>query len=296
MTKRFLSIGECMVEMAATGDGLFRQGFAGDTFNTAWHARHALGPDWTVSYFTTVGDDGVSERMLAFMRQEGIDISRIRQLDGRTPGLYLVELKDGERSFIYWRGTSAARALTDDEAALEAAVAEADAVYFSGITLAILAPEARVRLLTVLARAKARGTLVAFDSNIRPRLWPDEAAMRAAIRAAARVVTLALPTVPDETALFREADASTVAARYAADGVEEVVVRAGADAALVVWPAGRALVAPTATVVPVDTTGAGDSFNGTYIATRLSGDGPEAAAHKAHAIAARVIGAYGALV
>ncbi len=294
--KRFLAIGECMVELAATGDGQFRQGFAGDTFNTAWYARRALGPDWAVGYFTAVGDDSVSRRMLAFMADQGIDTGRIRRLTGRRPGLYLIELTNGERSFVYWRETSAACALADDEPALEAAVAEADAVYFSGITLAILAPQARARLLSVLARAKARGAMVAFDSNIRSRLWPDEAAMRAAIRAAARVATLALPTVPDETALFAEADASVTAARYSADGVPEVVVRAGADPALVVWPAGRILVAPEKAVTPVDTTGAGDSFNGTYIAARLTGEGPERAAQEAHATAARVIGAYGALV
>lgn len=34
--KIFLGIGECMVEMAPTQDGLFHQGFAGDVFNTLW--------------------------------------------------------------------------------------------------------------------------------------------------------------------------------------------------------------------------------------------------------------------
>jgi 2-dehydro-3-deoxygluconokinase len=296
MTKCFVAIGECMVEMAATGNGLFRQGFAGDTFNTAWYARRALGPDWSVGYVTAVGDDDISARMVDFMQAEGIDTSRIQRLAGRTPGLYLIELKDGERSFVYWRETSAGRALADDVQAIEAALAGADAIYFSGITLAILVPDARARLLAALARARERGAMVAFDSNIRHRLWPDTATTREAIRAAARVVTLALPTVPDETALFGETDAAAVAARYAADGAGEVVVRAGADPALVVWPAGRALIAPTATVAPVDTTGAGDSFNGTYIAARLSGHAPEEATRLAHAKAGRVIASYGALV
>jgi 2-dehydro-3-deoxygluconokinase len=296
VTRRLLAIGECMVEMAATGDGLFRQGFAGDTFNTVWYARRALGPDWAVDYFTAVGDDSVSTRMLAFMTAEGIGTSRIARIPGRAPGLYLIELHGGERSFVYWREMSAARALADDEARLEAAVGGADAVYFSGITLAILSPEAQTRLLVALARAKARGAFVAFDSNIRPRLWPDEAAMRTAIRAAARVATLALPTVPDETWLFGEGTAAAVAARYRADGVAEVVVRAGAEPALVVWPDGETSVAPAQVSAPVDTTGAGDSFNGTYIAARLSGDPPEEAARKAHVTAGRVIGTYGALM
>jgi 2-dehydro-3-deoxygluconokinase len=296
MSGLFLSIGECMVEMAATANGLFRQGFAGDTFNTAWYARRALGPDWTVGYVSAVGDDGVSARMLEFMGSEGIDTSRVVRVSGRTPGLYLIELREGERSFVYWRDMSAARTLADDEARLAAAVAGARAIYFSGITLAILAPDARARLLAVLAHAKARGAMVVFDSNIRPPLWPDEATMRAAIRAAGRVTTLALPTVPDETLLFREEGARGVAARYLADGADEVVVRAGSGPALIVWSGGEAQVLPSHALQPVDTTGAGDSFNGAYIAARLQGDAPQDAARKAHATAARVISAYGALV
>lgn len=296
MTKRFVSIGECMVEMAATGEGTFRQGFAGDTFNTAFYARRALGPDWIVSYFTAVGDDNVSRRMLDFMDGHGVDTSRILRLEGRMPGLYLIELDNGERSFAYWRDTSAAKMLADDEDALQEAIADADAIYFSGITLAILPAEARVRLLTVLNRAKSRGALVAFDSNIRLRLWRSKADLQDAIHAAAQVSTLALPTVPDELEVFAERDQDAVASRYLADGVSEVVVRAGSDAALLMWPGGRKRIAPDVRVTPVDTTGAGDSFNGSYLASRLQGDEPEEATRQAHATAARVIQHYGALI
>ena len=39
MSKTFISIGECMAELQATDDGLYRLGFAGDTLNTAWYMR-----------------------------------------------------------------------------------------------------------------------------------------------------------------------------------------------------------------------------------------------------------------
>lgn len=294
--RRLVCIGECMVELAALGDGLFRQGFAGDTFNTAWYARRALGPDWTVSYFTAVGDDRVSARMLDFMAGQGIETSHVRKLAGRAPGLYMIDLDHGERSFTYWRDTSAAKLLADDETTLAAAVDGADAVYFSGITLAILAPDARARLLGVMADAKRRGALVGFDSNIRLRLWPSQDELREAIRQAAGVITLGLPTVPDESDLFAEGGSEDVANRYAAAGVPEIVVRAGSGPALAVWPEGRAVIAPGEIVTPVDTTGAGDSFNGSYMAARLQGDDPVTAVRKAHATAARVIRSHGALV
>jgi 2-dehydro-3-deoxygluconokinase len=293
--KTLLSIGECMVEMADTGQGHFAMGFAGDSFNTAWHARRALPGDWTVGYFSAVGEDPTSGRMLDFMARAGVDTAHVARLPGKRPGLYLIELANGERSFAYWRDGSAARHLADDPARLEAVLGGANAIFFSGITLAILSEQARSTLLAALARARARGAVVAFDSNLRPALWPDAGTLREAIRAAARVTTIALPTIPDESDLFNEKSQLEVATRYRAAGVTEVAVRAGPGAALLSWGEQTAMIAPARTVVPVDTTGAGDSFNGAYLAARLAGAEPPDACRAAHATAARVIGRPGAL-
>ncbi len=48
--------------------------------------------------------------------------------------------------------------------------------------------------------------------------------------------------------------------------------------------------------MPIDTTAAGDSFNAAYIAARLSGDGPQAAAAAAHRLAGEVIRHRGAIM
>ncbi|MDH3263312.1 MAG: sugar kinase [Paracoccaceae bacterium] len=290
-----MSIGECMVEFAQTGAGAYHQGFAGDTFNTAWHVRRDLGPGWRVGYFTALGTDIWSDRLLAFMAAEGIETDHIVRLPGRAPGIYVIDHLDGERRVSYWRETSAARALADDPEALEAAIGSANALFFSGITLAILAPDARGQLLSALDRAKARGATVAFDSKLRPGLWPDRGTLRAAIRSAARVSTIALPTLPSEAELFGEKGAEAVAERYQQDGCPEVVVRNGSEPALVVWKGGRARVAPERRPRPLDSTGAGDSFNGAYLAARVMGVKPEEAAHRAHDAAADTDQAHGAL-
>ncbi len=295
MAKRFLSIGECMVEFAQTGAGTYRQGFAGDSFNTAWHVRRGLGPGWRVGYFTALGDDIWSDRMLAFMAAEGIETEHIARLPGRRPGLYVIDFDAGTRRVTHWRENSAARALADEPDALEAAISSANALFFSGITLAILAPDARGQLLSALDRARARGATVAFDSKLRPGIWPDRSTLRAVIRAAARVSTIALPTVPDEADLFGEKGAEAVAARYLDDGCPEVVVRAGHEPALVVWNGGRARVAPSDRIPALDATGAGDSFNGAYLAARVTGAKPEDAARRAQSAAADTIQTHGAL-
>ena len=105
----FLALGECMVEIAPAEGGLSRVGFAGDTFNTAWYARQLLPEEWTVSYGSCIGSDAISDEMASYMQSHGVDTSTLRRFSDRTVGLYMISLQDGERSFSYWRGQSAAR-------------------------------------------------------------------------------------------------------------------------------------------------------------------------------------------
>jgi 2-dehydro-3-deoxygluconokinase len=296
MAKRLLCIGECMVELAPAEGGLFRQGFAGDTFNTAWHARRALPREWEVAYLTCVGTDPVSDAMVSFMDSQGIVTDTVTRLPDATPGLYMIRVENGERSFTYWRGQSAARRLAEDAARLADAIAAADAVFFSGITLAILPPEGRTTLLSLLSGARASGRLVAFDSNLRPRLWENEATMRAVLAEAATAASLALPTWPDEGQLGLDRSPDAVVERYRAAGAREVVVKAGPDPAVVVSDKGTWRIGPARPLAPVDTTGAGDSFNAAYIAARLQGLAEPDAARAAHDLAGRVIMHSGALL
>jgi len=91
-----------MVELSQAGDGLLRKGFAGDTFNTAWYARACLGPDWSVDYFTALGDDAMSDEMVAFIDKAGIGTSLIRQLQGEA------RMKDRPLRLSFVRGNRAA--------------------------------------------------------------------------------------------------------------------------------------------------------------------------------------------
>ncbi|MEF2072501.1 sugar kinase [Consotaella aegiceratis] len=293
---RIVAIGECMVELSSAPGGLLRKGFAGDTFNTAWYLGRALPADWRMSYFTAVGDDPTSDEMLRFMDAAGIETQFVRRIPGRMPGLYLITLDNGERSFSYWRDTSAAKTLADDEQALDAVLAAGDAFYFSGITLAILAEDARQRLVSRLDEVRRSGKMVAFDPNLRPRLWPDTATMCRAVEIAAAASSLCLPSFSDEAVAFGDASPDATADRYRALGVAEVVVKDGAEPACIVTDDGRQSVPAQKVADLVDTTAAGDSFNAAYIAARLAGKTPAEAAAAGHTLAGKVVGHYGALV
>jgi 2-dehydro-3-deoxygluconokinase len=289
------SVGECMIELSGVDGGLWRMGFAGDTFNTLWALKALAGDGRAVDYVSAFGDDPFSRDQLAFFTDHGIGTAASPIIPGARPGLYAITLSGAERSFTYWRNDAAARRLADDPAALAKSLRNRALVYFSGITLAILSEPARTTLLAALTDARAAGSLIAFDPNYRPRLWPDPDAARSAIDAALAVADIALPTFPDEHTLFGDANPRVAAMRIAKAGVGEVVVKNGEEPALL-WTDGVRDVVPAVQVPsPVDTTGAGDAFNGAYLAARLTGAEPIEAANAAHRVAAAVVQVRGAL-
>ncbi|MBV1869031.1 MAG: sugar kinase [Marinosulfonomonas sp.] len=289
----FISIGECMVEMAPQDDGAFRMGFAGDTLNTAWYARRGLPDNWDVSFFTDLGQDSASKDMMRFLNEAGIGTSFIRCHSDRRPGLYLIGEKDGDRVFTYWRDSSAARRLADDGARLSAALGRADAVFLSGITLAILSSTARSRLFSALSKIRAP---ILFDPNVRPVLWENPATCRDAVMQAAALSHTVLPSFDDDAALFGDATPKVTVDRYRKSGATEIVVKNGTGNTLVAHGKDVFSFAVPAAGRVVDTTGAGDAFNGCYIAARLCGRSVLQAIEDAQATAAKVVCHQGALM
>lgn len=290
---RIVLVGECMVELApATVDGQFQLSFAGDTFNTAWYLRK-LRPDWSVDYVTEIGKDAISDQMLNFIDGHGVGTTHIARHPTRTVGLYMISLQDGERSFSYWRGQSAAKELARDAARLDAAFAGADLIYVSGITLAILDEAGRALLLDRLQAAKG---FVAFDTNLRPKLWPDAPTMCAAMMQAAAVSDVVLPSHDDEAAHFGDATPEATLERYVAAGAGTVVVKNGPGAIHFIQDGTRGVITPTKVSDVIDTTAAGDSFNAAILVAAAERSPMQAAARTASRLAARVICGRGALV
>lgn len=303
MSEDILCIGECMIEFAPAADqakGLYRQGFAGDTFNTAVYlARLQQRP---VHYMTGAGGDAVSERFIARCRAEGLATEHIRRTDGRTLGLYVIETEDnGERHFQYWRGASAAREMLRglDHDALVARLRPFATIYFSGITLAILPADDRARLIRALAVLKRDGRqrTVAFDPNFRPALWPSASDAANTFRDAASVSTLVLSAWDDNLALFGATGPEDAVSRWLAWCGGTVVVRVGVDASLVAaFQSDAVTVETTARADPLDTTGGGDSYNAGFISAILDGMALSDAARLGHRIAGHVVGCPGAII
>ena len=289
MSPRVACAGECMVELREVADRSLRRGYGGDTLNTAVYLAR-LGV--SVDYVTALGDDPWSDEMLAGWRAEGVGTSHVHQLPGRLPGLYIIQTDAaGERRFSYWRDSAAARQLFD-HADIEA-LSGFDVIYVSGITLSIFAPDARETLFATLERARERGGRVVFDTNFRPRGWPDRDVARTLYRRIFGIADLLFASTEDLTLLFG-ADGEAELRRFEAG--REIVLKAEHPACRVLHDGRDATVEARPVQQVVDTTAAGDSFAAAYLAARLNGADPEAAARAGHDLAGLVVGHPGALI
>jgi 2-dehydro-3-deoxygluconokinase len=297
---RVASVGECMVELRHRSAVELDLAYGGDTLNTAVYlARLARARGVAVDYVTALGDDAYSAGMLSAWQAEGVGTELVARLPGRLPGLYTIRVDErGERSFTYWRSNAAARDMLKDGRAerVGKALTGYALLYLSGITLSILDPPQRRALLAIADRVRAAGGRVAFDSNYRPVGWPERDAAQRAFDEFLTRTDVALPTLEDERALFGVPDASALADRLHRQGAGEVAVKLGPAGCFLSSAAFTGSVPATPVGEVVDSTAAGDSFNAGYLAARLLGAAPEAAARLGCTLAARVIAHRGAII
>ncbi|WP_337880212.1 sugar kinase [Rheinheimera sp.] len=298
MTGRVIVLGECMVELYQLVENVYHQNFAGDVFNTAVYLKR-MNPAVQVDFFTAVGTDLISDKLLAAVEAEKLGSSLMLRSKTARPGLYMINTDCfGERSFVYWRDSSAAKqtiALYQQQLTL-GQLSRSDWFYFSGISLAILPEADRETLFGLLAELKAAGVKIAFDPNYRPTLWRSVDDCKAAFVRAYALSDLALPGLDDHKVLFNAQSTEDVVVQLAELGVAEIVVKNGKEGATVHTSA-ESFHMPAVTVKKVvDTTAAGDSFNGGYLAARLAGKDAKAAARLAAALAAFVVEHTGAIV
>ena len=294
---RVICIGECMVELRATGADAFARAYAGDAYNTAVYLKRSL-PDAQVQFLTATGDDALSCAMRKVWSAEGIDDALSFTVNGGSPGLYLIENDSrGERRFHYWRSNSAARrwlGLLQDQD--ETVLWGADAVYLSGISLAILNPVERAGALELLRRLRQHVGRIVFDPNVRLALWQSAQAAAGTIEEALSVADIALPSSEDAGLLLGVDDPLEQMNRLQGNGAREIALTLGAGGCLVSDYGIRSrLPAPRAESI-ADTSGAGDAFNGAYLATRLRGGSAVEAAESGLLLGSRVITHAGAVV
>lgn len=297
--KRVALIGECLIELSGTPFESLRQTFGGDTLNTALYLARLSRRTVDVQYVTAVGVDALSEGMVQRWRAEGIDTSLTLRDPARRPGLYLIQVDaGGERTFLYWRSESAAKYLLrhSDYPKVTAELGEADLIYLTGISLAILPDEDRARLLGDLRRLAARGTAVAFDTNYRPALWSSVDSARAVSTELFPATRLLFVTYDDEQLLWGDRSPEGTLTRLHAAGAAFVVIKLGAAGCLYSDGVTVAEIAAAPVAAVLDTTAAGDAFNAGFLAAWLEERDLKDCCRAGNALAGAVIQHRGAII
>lgn len=294
MTAEILCMGEPMLEFNQLPPGpdgrvLYLQGHGGDTSNAAIAAARQGA---RAGYITAIGEDAAGDSFMELWRAEGVDTSTVIRTAEAPTAVYFVTHDARGHHFTFYRSGSAASRYTPRDVP-EAAIAQAKILYASGISQAI-STSAADAVFHAISVAKRHGVKVAYDTNLRLRLWPAARA-RAIIEAAIGMADMAFPSREDAEALTGLSDPDAIAEHYLRLGCPLVAVKCGADGALLATADGLRVRAPAHRVRAVDATGAGDTFCGAFLARIVRGDAPDRALAYANAAAALSTTGYGAV-
>lgn len=298
--KKIALFGECMLELNGESFGEMVQRYGGDTLNTALYLARTSDPTAIAPfYITALGTDALSQQMKADWQKEGIHTDYVLHDEKRKPGLYLIGLdQEGERHFMYWRDSSAARYQLQhpDFSQVIEALKGMDMLYFSGISLAILPLVDRLRFLDLVKELKAFGVEIVFDSNYRPALWQSVEEAQEIYQEVYSLVDIALVTFDDEKLLWQDENPESTAQRLENLGVKVQVIKMGKDGAWLKTKHQHHHIPATLVTQVVDTTSAGDSFNAGFLNGYLQGRDLPTCCHQGHQLAGVVIGHKGAII
>ena len=283
-----ICLGEPMVEFNQRPDGLFQQGFGGDTSNCAVAAARQGA---RVGYVTRLGTDLFGDRLLALWHSEGIDTALVQRDPEHPTAVYCVTHDRAGHHFSYCRKGSAASRMKPSMLRADY-IAAARYLHVSGISEAI-SPQASACVRQAVELAVRSGVRVSYDTNLRLALWPLDKA-KSVIHETMRRCQVALPSYDDAVALTGLRQPDAIIDFYLALGADTVALKMGAQGAIVA-AGGRRRVMAGINTAAVDCNAAGDTFAGVFLAALLQGSDPFSAGARANRAAAISTAAPGAV-
>lgn len=290
-----LSVGEILADMIgeANGDGVnFRAFCGGAPFNCAVNAKQAGAK---AGFIGRVGNDPVGKFIGGYAQRAGLDFLAVQTDEIRNTTLAFVTLTEGERDFAFCR---------HDTADYHIDLSEIDFRKFPDLKIvhlgSLMLSEAEGRALAaeVVQRTREAGALLSFDVNFRRDIYRS---FDDALKAYRPFVEAADVVKFSEDELFDFTGASDVASAVRSLNKQNalVAVTLGSRGCAYFYRGLSGYVPSVPAEHVVDTTGAGDSFFGAFLAgiegKEFTKENLEAALAKANGAGARTIGFQGAI-
>ncbi len=273
--KKVLGMGEIMIQMNPTEKGslvyqnLFERHVAGSEANTIIQMQKL---DIDTNFITAVGSKEFGEIILSTLRAEGVGVKDIKIDDEHPTGLYVVQRSypfPEKTSVIYYRKGAAASFFSEEDLK-EDSFKDIDMFLVSGITPA-LSEISRKTALKAIKIAKKNGVKVVFDTNIRINL----------LKTSEKAYDCLLPFIETADILFTgKGDLNLLFGKSFEENFEEIkkigkrkemyILKLGGKGAMVIQDDKVYRSAPFKVPV-IDELGAGDSFDGTFLAALLKG-------------------------
>ncbi|MEX1079693.1 MAG: sugar kinase [Homoserinimonas sp.] len=262
---RIITLGETMVLVTpASSRSLeeaqdFHLDIGGAESNVATHLA-ALGHE--ASWVSRVGDDSLGRRLVATIRERGVDTSMVDVTADAPTGVYF---KDPGAGVLYYRRGSAASTL-GPSILDQLPLLDAELVHISGITPA-LSPSCGALIDALFDRLEQTSTQVSFDVNYRGGLWSvADAASR--LHHLAQRADIVFVGLDEAETLWSTRTPDEVRAILHAPG--RLVVK-DSDVGATEYSANGEAFVPALTVDVVEPVGAGDAFAAGYLAAALDG-------------------------
>ena len=279
-----VSIGEPMVEFNQTkpNEPLYLQGFGGDSSNMIIAAARQGA---ATAYVSRLGDDEFGRMFRELWKTEGVDASGVgTDASAFTAAYFVTHGKDGHRFSYIRAGSAAGRMRPEHLPGLSCRF-----MHASGISLAVM----QDAVMEAFKRARQAGAKIAFDGNLRQKLWPLERAREAMARAIA-MADYFFPSLEDAQPLSGKQTEQEILAWAHGLGAKNVFLKLGGDGVIASDGTSQEHIAGFP-VKLADATGAGDCFAGAALARLARGDSLVEAARYANAAAALKTTGYGAV-
>lgn len=256
-----LCAGECLIDMLPRNKGgvpMLQPVPGGAVMNTAI----ALGRlDVPVTFVSGVGRDQFGRLILDHLQDSNVQTDDMVASD-RPTTLAFVDVTDGVVSYDFYDENTAGRRIETDQ--LSAVPSDVAAVFFGGISL-INEPAADT--YAALQAQTAERCVVMMDPNIRPAFIKDEAAYRARLIGMLAKTDIVKTSDEDLEWLFPEVDSVEEGIQALMDmGPQIVLFTEGSKGATAWRKAADPVFVTSESVTVVDTVGAGDTFNGGFLA------------------------------